>query len=305
MTGAMIFFVFSFNRGPFLRNCVASIEHCAPDAEIVIFDDRSDDQDTLEALRRIGERHRVASPANCGGHRHGGLYSNMQSALEMVQGDRLVCFIQDDTQLVRVLDGQDLRFIADCFARNPDLGFISPCFIRGSQLRGGTLDVAYDSATTLFTLRDEKRSVGTHYSDIFLSTSGRLRARGWVFQPGEPANQARAKKMFSAMGYMRRPFVMWLPYGTAYRGKKKTLALRLAERARRCGFYPFQYMTDDQVRALTAQPPSELPVAERFLATREPGLKKPWIYNPLQGSRLLKHLNQAELLFNRLLKRQE
>ncbi|HUF21460.1 MAG TPA: glycosyltransferase family A protein [Burkholderiales bacterium] len=303
MKRAMIFFVFSFNRGPYLRNCVASLEHCAPDAEVVIFDDRSDDQDTVEALRRIGEKHRVVSSANFGGHRHGGLYSNMQSALEMVDGDRLICFIQDDTQLVRVLDAEDYQFLADCFACNPDLGFISPSFIRGSQLRGGTLDVAHDSATNLFSVRNEKRSAGTYYSDIFLSTSGRLRARGWVFQRGEPANQASAKRMFSAMGYMRHPFVMWLPYGTAFRGKKKTLALRLAERARRCGFYPFEYMADDQVRALKAQPLSELPVAERFLTTREPGLKKPWIYNPLQGSRILKHLNQAELLLNRLLKR--
>jgi len=303
MKSAMIFFVFSFNRGPFLRNCVASIEHCAPDAEIVIFDDRSDDQDTLEALLRIGETHRVVSSANHRGHKHGGLYPNMQSALELVDGDRLICFIQDDAQLVRVLEAEDQRFIGECFARNPDLGFISPTFFRESQLRGGTLDVLHDPATGLFSLRNERRSVGTYYSDMFLSTSGRLRVRGWVFQAGEPANEARAKSMFAAMGYMRRPFVMWLPYGTAYRGKKKTWALRLAERARRCGLYPLQYMTDDQVRALAMQPLSELPVAERLLATREPGPKKPWIYSPLQGSRVLKHLNQAELLLNRLLKR--
>lgn len=298
----MIFFVFSYNRGPFLGNCVESIVRCSPDSEIVVFDDQSDDPDTVRILKELSKNHRIVSSGDDSGHKHGGLYSNMQSALDLVEGDELICFTQDDTQVVRFLTDEDQRFIEACFSKHPDLGFISPAFIRGITLkRAGDNPFSYDAEMDAFFSRSSKRSAGVFYSDIFLSTSGRLRGNGWVFGQGEPANQKQAKSKFTAMAYMRTPFLMWLPNGGAYRGKTKTLALRLAERSKHCGFYPFQYMTEKEIQTLMSCSPTRLPVAEDFLKTIQGNPQKPWVYNPLQGSRVLKHLNQAELLLKSVL----
>ena len=53
MVDALQFCVFSFNRGRFLEHCVRSIERCAPTAAVHIYDDASDDPDTLAALARL------------------------------------------------------------------------------------------------------------------------------------------------------------------------------------------------------------------------------------------------------------
>lgn len=297
MTSQIQFFVFSYNRGPFLEHCVGSIARCAPTAEIVVFDDQSTDPETRRVLERLSARHKVVSSGGGLGHKHGGLYANMQAALDTVEDDRLICFTQDDTQMVRSIDESDLRFIEDCFAKRPDIGFISPLFLQEFRVRRiGATAYRYDPQIGLFFRDDTGRSAGTYYSDIFMSTAGRLRNAGWVFERGEPRNQIQAKAKFGPIGYLAKPFMMYLPNGPAYRGKAKTLALRLAERVRRCGFYPFEHMTEDAVRSLATCGPSRLPIAEHFLRTVDGDLSKPWIYSPLQGSRLLKHLNRLELL---------
>lgn len=297
MTSPILFCVFSYNRGQYLDNCVDSIARCAPGAEVVIFDDRSNDPETVRILERLSARYQVVSSTHDPGHKHGGLYANMQAALESVAGDRLICFTQDDSQMVRGLGPDDLRFIEGCFAKRPEMGFLSPAFVGQIMLR--RIDpgaFAYDPEIGLFFRTDARRSAGIYYSDIFLSTSGRLRDAGWSFARGEPANQNQARSRFCPMGYMTAPFLMWLPNGTAYRGKTKTMALRFAERIRRCGFYPFETMTEDEVRAMEAAIPPKLPVAEDFLRTIGETPRKPWIYNPMQGARMLQHLNRLELL---------
>jgi glycosyltransferase involved in cell wall biosynthesis len=300
----MIFFIFSYNRGEFLANCVRSVEECSPGSRIVIFDDQSEDPYTREVLEQVSARHVVASAGDDQGHKHGGLYSNMQAALESLEKDEVICFLQDDTQLVRPLSEVDHGFISQCFIKVPSLGFLSPVFFRGVSAWGrGLGEVDYDADMKLFFRRASKRSAGIYYSDIFISTSERLRSNGWRFEVGEPENEVQAKAKFSAMGYLKCPFAMWLPNGPAYRGKKKTLALRVAERSRSCGFYPFRYMTEDEVRYLRSSPVPVLPVAEDFLELRNGHqLTKPWIYNPLQQSRVLKHLNRAELLAKSVLR---
>jgi hypothetical protein len=96
---------------------------------------------------------------------------------------------------------------------------------------------------------------------------------------------------FGPMGYLFAPFAMWLPEVPAYRGKRKTLALRWAEQRRGCGFYPFRIMSADEVERLLARGPEVLPVAEDFLHGERSTPPAPWTYNPLQAEPLLKRLN--------------
>jgi len=296
----MKFFIFSYNRGEYLDNCIESIEHCSPGSNIVIYDDDSTDAHTQSVLLRLGRSHEVVSCNKRTGHKHGGLYANMQKAYESLSGNELFCFLQDDSQLVRKLTSQDMNFLERRFSENLLLGFISPAFVRGiSRQKKGAGRFRFDEQQGLFFLEDASRSAGSHYSDILVSHAGRLREHDWSFLAGESANQQQAMAMFDKMGYLPLPFAMWLPYGRAYRGKRRTLALKLAEKRRRCGFYPFYYMADEKETRLRTSCPPAIPIAEQYLENINPKLKQPWIYNPLQGSAWLKHFHNIEAFFLR------
>ncbi len=230
----MIFCIFSFNRGPFLDNCVRSIEQCRPDAEIMVFDDDSEDAQTLSVLDQIREKHRVITPQKAGTTKHGGLYDNMQRAIEMLKDDSsLVCFLQDDTQVVRPILDEELQLLNRLFSENPSLGFVQPCFLRASAKSRRPFQVPEEGKTELLYRENRGQSAGLHYSDLLITSPARLLERGWTFSASEPQNDRQAKALFGPMPYLYSPFAMWLPNVPAYRGKKKTWALKYAESAMR------------------------------------------------------------------------
>jgi len=291
--------IFSFNRGPYLKNCIRSVEHCMPEPKIAVFDDNSDDPDTLKALREIEKKHTVIQPGHNSGHHLGGLYANMQSALDYCRKEELICFLQDDTQMVRPVTAEDIDNIHSLFDRNPQLGFLHPCFIKGINLSQGTT-YCYDKSFNLYFREPTQRSAGRYFSALLITRPASLLKAGWRFASSEPANNRFAEKLFIPMGYLFAPFAMWLPEVPAYRGKKKTFALRLAEKKRRCGFYPFQILTPEAVDKLKSRDPSILPLAETFLSCDGRELPKPWAYSPFAGSPFIKRLNKLEVRLRRL-----
>ncbi|MFO8113226.1 MAG: glycosyltransferase [Desulfosalsimonadaceae bacterium] len=293
--------IFSYNRGNYLKNCIASVESCAPESKIVIFDDGSDDPDTLKTLAEIGKKHAVVQPGHASSHHLGGLYGNMQSALDFCKEEEILCFLQDDTQLVRGVTAEDMEVLTGAFDRNPHLGFLHPCFIKAINLKQGA-SFSYDPSLNLYFHDPTKRSAGRYFSALLITKPSRLLAAGWRFAASEPANSRLAQKYFLPMGYLFAPFAMWLPEVPAYRGKKKTFALRLAEKKRRCGYYPYRIMDPAEVKRLKERSPSVLPVAEAFLACDGKEPSRPWAYNPLTGLRWLKLLNQLEVSLRRLFK---
>lgn len=295
----MHFCVFSFNRGRFLRNCIDSIERCFPGAMVTIFDDDSDDPDTRQVLDSLAAKYRVEQPGSGSTHRLGGLYDNMQAALDICGGQGTLCFLQDDTQLVRPILQEDLEDIEWAFESTPYLGFLSPCFVRGRTLnRGAEFD--YDSSRNLYFRKPDKRSSGCHFSALLITKPSRLRQVSWRFEESEPENDRQAARLFGPMGYLQAPFAMWLPEVPAYRGKKKTLGLKLAERKRRCGFYPFELMTEGEVAELRKRDGKSPPKAEDYLRCTPRGPPKPWAYNPLTDTGWIKLLNQVEIGIRRL-----
>lgn len=297
----LTFCIFSFNRGRFLRNCVESIRACIPGAEIVIFDDNSDDPETLAYLQLAAEVCRIVGPREVGTIKHGGLYHNMNAALELL-GDRpLLCFLQDDTQMVRPVSNSELTGLVELFESQPGLGFVHPCFIRGVDLKRRPVIPLSGPAPGFFYRKDTGQSAGIHYSDLVIFKPGRLIDAGWHFKQSEPANDTQAKALFGMMAYMWLPVAMWLPEVPAYRGKKKTLGLRLAEKKKRVGFYPFRILSDQEAQLGSCQTPPRLPVAEEFLDCIPDSPDKPWTYNPLTGLRLFKQLNNLEVAVRRWL----
>lgn len=295
----MIVCIFSFNRGRFLDNCLQSIEQCLPQAEILVFDDESDDADTLAVLARARQHHTVVLPRQKGDIKHGGLYHNMQQALERLRDQSLVCFLQDDTQVVRPVFERELTLWQSLFDEDPQLGFIQPCFLRGRERHRRPYAPDREPDSPLLYRDDRGQSAGRHYSDLLITRPARLLERGWHFEQSEPANDRQARALFGPMPYLRSPFAMWLPSVPAYRGKQKTWALKRAEVKMRCGFYPFRLWSEGKSEAFLNRAPERLPVAEDFLTCVDRTPPAPWAYNPLTGQRWLKHLNNLELWWRR------
>ena len=291
--------IFSFNREKYLRNCVESVQQCLPGADIAIFDDHSDDPDTQAYLEQAAKTCQIIGPREVGTIKHGGLYHNMNTALDYFQDRELLCFLQDDTQVVRHVSGHEIEAIAALFANHPRLGFLHPCFIRGIDLKKRPVIPLPGPTADVFFRQDSGQSAGIYYSDLVIFKPDRLAKAGWHFQQSEPANDRQARTHFDMMAYMWRPFAMWLPEVPAYRGKNKTLGLRLAERKKHVGFYPFKITTlDDSANARQQNPPA-LPVAEDLLECLPYSPPKPWTYNPLTGLRLFKHMNNLEVAWRR------
>jgi glycosyltransferase involved in cell wall biosynthesis len=296
---SMLFFVFSYNRGQFLENCVRSIEQCAPGGRVVVFDDCSPDASTVAALERIATRHRVLRGAPESTHRLGGLYGNMQAALELGRNERLVCFLQDDMQVVRTVTAADVDGVLQRFAHNKDLAFVQPCFLKGCNRARDAATMRYDPALQLYFQSETGQRAGRHFSAVTITQPARLLERGWTFARSEPENDLQASRLFGLQGHLFAPFAMWLPEVPAYRGRRKTWALRYAEKRRKCGFYPFARMTQAQEAVLLTRSPDALPVAEDMLSCIDATPPAPWRYHPLQGSRTLRRLNTLELLLRR------
>lgn len=291
------FLVFSFNRGEFLRHCLDSIQRCAAGCPITVYDDHSTDRTTRRVLAQLDQGVRVVQPEPDaeGSGKHGGLYNNMQQAWQALSDDTLICTVQDDMQLVRPLEADEIRRWHDLFTSGAHQGFLQPAFMK-SRKPAANGRIQYDAKKQVYLVDRKRRSAGAWYSDIFMTQVAQLREAGWHFKGRESANEKQARQYFQQMGYVRNPFVAWLPGAPAWRGKRRTAAMRYAEHSRQCGFYPLQIMSAEESSAFCARSPDELPLAESTL-TLEQGLtlEKPWFYYPLQDRRLLKQLDRVEL----------
>lgn len=289
------FVIFGFNRGHFLAHCVESIERCAPHCPVTIFDDDSDDPQTRQVLEKLAARYRIVRPSREPGSnsKHGGLYANMEAALSLLDDDSLMCSLQDDMQLVRPLREREIESIAALINDKPGRGFLHHAFMKGAE-RQNTL-INYDKTDGVYYAERPGSSAGQYYSDIFIAHVGGLRKAGWHFLPREAHNEQQARGLFTPMAHLRDPFTAWLPAATAWRGKRRTWALRQGEKVNRCGFHPLHILDTDQDARFIDRDPTQLPFAEDWLALKGEPLPQPWIYHPLQNSRWLKWLNSAEL----------
>jgi len=301
------FCVFSYNRGRFLHNCVQSIEQCAPGQVLTVYDDGSDDAETLKVLAALNERHTVVLPRRAAGSaKHGGLYANMQRALDEQPAGSIVCFVQDDMQLVRHLGSDELDAIQAHFAAAHPAGLLHPAFLKGSNREADRVDIRYDPAAAGYFCDRHGRSAGAYYSDILIASVDQLRQINWRFGQRESDNEQLARTCLPQMQHLLHPFVAWLPAVPAWRGRTRTLGLRLAQRLGRCGFHPLGILGETQRAAFLQRDPAVLPVAEDFLAVLPAAqdradadadagpVPEPWQYHPLQGRRLLKLLDSLE-----------
>lgn len=296
----IIYCIFSYNRGEFLRNAVRSVQRLTSDPVCVI-DDDSDDPETRTILASLSENCQVMRGSASAAGKHGGLYANMQRTLDALGEAGLLCFLQDDMQMLRAPGDEELKaFVTHC---NDPGGpaFLQPCFLKSGTRDMDRRTLVASGDNPYYVRVESAASVGRYYSDVCVFSPRRLAADGWRFALSEPKNERQAAALYPPMGQLRAPFLMWLPNAPAWRGKRKTLALRHAERVSACGFYPYKPLDAAAERRLMERDSTVLPVAEDFLTLEgETPLRRPWQYYPLQGHRLLKKLSSLELALRRL-----
>lgn len=265
----MIVFVFSFNRGPFLANCVNSLRTAAIASPVVIFDDNSDDSDTLEVLQQLGADYEIVKADNSLAHefRTGGLSGMMMQALLIAQqrGYRYALFIQDDMQFVRRLTPGDYDRVAHYFAAVGNSFQLSTNFIRSLSCDDVETNCVFDADAGAYIRKPEQERGKSSFSDTGILHVERYFALFHPFEVGEPSNSRKARERGLVLGKSPYPFMCWLPYPTSYRGKKKSFAHAMFETLGRSGFYPIRFMSDPEAKAFLQRPPHDLPVMERFL----------------------------------------
>ena len=294
--------IFSYNRGQHLQSCLESIEHCAPDLEVTIYDDDSDDPLTKKVLQQARDKCQVI---NTKAERNaikklGGLYNNMQLAVEQLSDKGTLCFLQDDMQLVRKIDESDLQDIESYFHQNPKSAFLHPAFLKGSNRKRDYSTMYWDANANAYYRNPGKQSVGVHFSAVVITKADRLIESNWSFKSKEKNNDQQAKALFGNMGFMKSPFLIWVPNVPAFRGKSKTLGLSLAEKIYKSGFYPMAYMADGENKQFKTRDANKLPITEDFLILKKGNLKKPWRHHPLAGNKLLKFIHKLELKWRSL-----
>lgn len=286
--------VFSYNRADHLRNCLGSLRRHIPFAEVTVYDDRSDDPATVACLTALTER--VVVPPGGPESRHGGLYANMQRALEDCRAEHLV-FLQDDMQVVRSVDDADLAVLEALFAADDRRAFVSPTFIKGLRRRRYRRGLAPDGDARCYVARDAATPLA--YFDVSIAAVDRLRASSWRFAPNERENVRQARAMFADMPVMGDPFVFYCPEVPIFRNRGRSLASRLAARVTGEAVKAFRDMTPPEVEAFRARDLARWPVAEDFLQPLDGRVGRPFVYADVGARWWLRGLHRIETTLRR------
>lgn len=271
-------YIMSYNRGEFLSNTLRSVQSMIPHAVVKIVDDHSNDAATLTFLQQSGVP--VLRPPSADKARHGGLYQNMQLALEDC-ATTYCLFLQDDMQVVRLIDDQDVSYIEAFFNAFPHAAFLNPVFLKGQRARRDRRITRISDRFPVYFRQYPRQHHprGVSYADVVIAHKPRLLAKNWQFTQGELVNAERALQLFGQMGMMRDPFVMFLPQVPVYRGKQKTWPVRRAEQLAGTEPKTFVTMQRDEIDTFRAREMAQLPVAEHYLMTCDKRVTKPFQYS--------------------------
>lgn len=261
-------YVFSYNRGQFLRNALHSVFKCAPWASVSVIDDGSTDKETKNVLEDFRQRCEIiaANQSNCGSNLLGGLYDNMRYAFNhaRTKGQRLVLFLQDDMQLVRSITQTDLDCVDDFFNANANAVQFQTCFMKAFLADIDERYMYLDSSEQAY-LRPADYPGFSGFSDVGLFHVPRFFERFGTLRNNEFSNNDFAKKHGIQLGISVRPFMMYLPSPPSHRGRHRSVALRVIEWLGGTGFYPYEYMTSTRIVELLQRDKQIKPYAEQWL----------------------------------------
>lgn len=282
--------IFSFNRGRYLANAVASVRRHWPSAKMLIMDDHSDNRNTLRVLndeRRRGTK--VVQPETpASAKKRGGLHENMQLVWDRHLETRCALYMQDDQQIIRRVDLEDeARFIAsfDALGAPPFLHVVFPrCVVYSADdARPPTTEfldsmrLAFNQETSTFDLPGLESVKAAGLWDV-----SRAKAAGWSFADDEPGHAARGREMFGEGRLTATPFLAFLPVPLSYRSRRITLT-RWIYFLLTSDVYPVDDLTEEQ-NAFLLTSIGEPPLGDQFLRSSSFGANAPWPALPMTSA---------------------
>lgn len=274
----MELFVFSYNRGRYLRNCIESIRRHAAHLPVTVIDDGSSDPEVAGVLQEYADHLRVVRSTDAiRGHYLGGLYPNMNHAVRISRSDCAV-FVQDDMQVVRDITDHDIEHAHRFFAHHPRSLELHCCFLKGLQGSSDRTDLDIDPEVPVYFRKPEGRG-SKYFSAVGSFNVPRLRELGFEFTNFEQGNDARVSEIGDRMGISPYPFLMWLPSPETAKFRSKGLLQRYAEWKTGAGFYPYRSMNSEESERLLHQPLDEARVAEDWLDPQGMTTGRPWNFD--------------------------
>ena len=257
-------FVFSYNRGRYLRNCLLSLFRHARQCPVTVIDDGSVDPDVGCTIEEFGDRITVVhSQQAIGGHYLGGLYPNMNHAIDIAEAD-LALFIQEDMQLVRDWTEWDTEHARRFFAHYPQSLELHTCFFKRTHGPSDRRGIEVDRELPVYFRRPEARG-SKYFSAVGLFNIRRLCDTEFRFSNFESGNDARIAEFAGRMGIAPYPSMMWLPFAETSKFRRKGVLQRYAEWQTGAGFYPYKSMTAREVEELFGRDLERVPIAEEWL----------------------------------------
>jgi hypothetical protein len=263
-------FVFSFNRGVFLKNCLDSIKKCGANIDVTVIDDNSDDPITNEILNSVqsnfGFEVVKANKDNLLEKRLGGLYGNMNMALDISQtkNKKYMLFIQDDMQFVRKVVSSDLNNIEKVFDDFNDIQQVQSCFLKNLQVDHYKEHLTHLKENKCYISNNSVHDLSA-FSDVGVFYVPRFENNNGVFVSGERNNNKISFQNNVKLAYLEQPFMMWLPYAKSYQGKNISLKTKVIEKIAQCDFYPIEIMDDTSHKIMIDNKEQKLPIAEYWL----------------------------------------
>lgn len=280
--------IFSYNRPRHLANCVKSISDMWPDADIVIYDDRSTVLEMKEVLLNIG--HPVVTGVG-GRGRHGGLYDNMQLAYEtaMSEGFTHLLSIQDDMQLVRPVTKDILDEYAATFRSDEAICQIQSTFSRTDTDKSRASDEGTNASDPLTQAEPKPAPVASH-ADIGLFDLQRLAKLGWSFRvdgaqivSGELTNSLKAAELGMKLVPAYRPIAMQLPFPDLYRHRLRLPRLSGVRKR----IYTYEYMSDEAKARMDSRDPSVCAYWRRYLTVANTNWFDRWLLSAKNDTKIL------------------
>jgi hypothetical protein len=262
-------FVFSKNRGQYLLNCLESIKSSICLENIIIFDDFSDNKDTIKIIDDLKKKYnfvyRDDTYSSLSLNLYGGLTLNMQKAMEIVKTDYCI-FVQDDTQFVRNISKYDILNFKKIFDYYNDIVELRITF---------QFHYAKEEFEKVKIHKDLKCYYDVpiwnyNFCDIGLFNVKRFKEKIKYFKNNEIENSLLFKEKNIKIADYAYPFVMWLPFAKPSRNPIDELVeldeLRiLLEDIIECDFYPYKFFTEEKNKLFLERDLNIRPFAEDFL----------------------------------------
>lgn len=276
----IIIYIFSYNRGVYLINTVNSIlDNFTGKYKIVIVDDDSSDSITIKILDLLKKNPKIEIlifsnlNSKLQNDHLGGLRSNMNNViknLHTTNEDGLVIFLQDDVQIVREVNEEELLEIKNLSETllNPFIGIL---FIKQTT----KIELQVNKGGYFALNNNSLEYYG--FADIFAISKRRLR-ESIQFSKSEIIDNNKYHKMFGPMTIYKNPFAMYMVKPSIERKNDLNIFERILDKLNG-GYFVYKQWGSDENSKFTNRSIENVPYSEVYLE----------IVNKEKNRKLIKH----------------